>query len=66
MWENEVLGGPDYPMNIMTSRETNRCRTVVGDVYNALCCDVICSNHTVVLVRQQCDFLFYKLAPTMR
>ena len=52
MWENEVLGGQNYPVNIMTSRETNRCRTVVGDVYNALCCDLTSSNRTVVFVRQ--------------
>ena len=52
MWENEDLGGPDSYMNSMTSRETNRCNTVVGDVYNALCCDLISSNHAVVLISQ--------------
>ena len=50
MWENEVLGGPHNYMNSMTSRETNRCHTVVGDVYNALCCDLIFSNRNVVLI----------------
>ena len=44
MWENKVVGGPDYYMNSMTSRETNRCHTVVGDIYNTLCCDQIFSN----------------------
>ena len=36
-------------MNSMTSRDTNRCHKVVGNVYNALCCDLISSNRTVVL-----------------
>ena len=52
MWENEVLGGPDNYMNSMTSRETHRCHTVVGDVYKAICCDLISNNRTVVLISQ--------------
>ena len=52
MWENEVFGGPDKYVNSMTSRETNRRHTVVGDVYNAPCCDLISSNRIVVLISQ--------------